>query len=141
MVSSNAKLLFRLGLATSLASICFSAYILARAQTGPEWEVPVAVVEELRTIPRIAIALAIVAAGFYFWQSKLAVLGNLARSKSLVILLIAFALPFVVWVLEPEQWPFQYEMLSFFASILMIPVWLVCVLLFWLVGFRRLASR
>jgi hypothetical protein len=50
MNSIAGKTLFRLALALSLISICLSAYVLMRAQSGPSWEVPAAVVRELATI-------------------------------------------------------------------------------------------
>ena len=70
VVSKGGKLLFRLALVAALASICLSAYVIAHAQTGPGWEVPVAVMQELRTFPLISMGLAIVAALLYFGSSR-----------------------------------------------------------------------
>ncbi len=112
MDGKSVKLRFRLGLAAALVSICLSAYVIARAQSGPSWEVPVAVVEELRTLPPISMILAIVGAIMFAWIRRLGGVGPAARRGLLLLLLIAFALPFIIWIFEPEQWPFHSTMLS-----------------------------
>ena len=58
--------------------------------------------------------------------------GGAPKWGFLIVLLIAFACPFVVWVFKPEQWPFQFVTLSFIASILITPVAIVSILFFWL---------
>jgi hypothetical protein len=136
MVIRGGKLLFRLALAAALASICLSAYVITHAQTGPSWEVPVAVMQELRILPVLSMGLAIVSALLYFGSSRLGDVAGSPQRGFLIVLLIAFACPFVVWLFKPEQWPFQFEMLSFIASVLIAPVAIASIFFFWLIGFR-----
>lgn len=127
---------FRLGLAAALASICLCATVIARAQGGPSWEVPVAVMEELRTFPLVALALAIFATVIYLWGRGKPGVGASARSAFGVVLLLAFVFPVSVWLLQPEQWPFRFVTLSLIATVLVAPIWIAAVVYFWLIGWR-----
>ena len=91
--------------------------------------------EQLRTIPPIALGLALVAALLAFWSRRAQAI-SAAWRVLIVLLLIAVALPFVVWLFEPEQWPFRYGTLSSLASFLIVPVAIVASVLFWLIGWR-----
>lgn len=132
----GAKLWFRLGLAAALASICLCATVMARAQGGPSWEVPVAVMEELRTWPLMALALAIFAAVMYFWGRRTANIGKGARDAFGIVLALAFISPVAVWILQPEQWPYRFVTLSLIVTILVVPIWIAAVVCFWLIGWR-----
>ena len=136
MSGRGAKLWFRLGLAAALASICLCAYLIARAQGGPSWEVPVAVMEELRTFPLIALALATFAAVIYFWRRGNLAVGASARAAFGVILVLAFVFPIAIRVLQPEQWPYRFVTLSFLATLLVAPIWIASLVCFWLIGWR-----
>lgn len=136
VVRHRAIYLFRLGLAVALASIILSSYLMAHAQSGPSWEVPAAVMMELQTLPLLSMLLAILAIALYVWASRLGDFGDSARFGFVAVVVCAFVLPCVIWLFKPEQWPFQYEMLSFFAAIQIVPVFLAAVILFRLIGFR-----
>ena len=137
-MQGGAKLSFRLALLLALASVCLSSYVLGRAQSGPSWEVPVAVVEELQTIPVMSTFLAVLALVLFIWGRRRMETGQRAQWGMVVALLIAFALPWVVWLFDPAQWPFRNESLSFLAFILIIPAVLLSIVGFWLIGFRWL---
>lgn len=130
------RLFFRLALAAALVSICLIAYVIAHAQSGPSWEVPVAVTMELQRYPVVAMGLAIVALLLKVWSNRLIDVGERANGALAVVLTIAFIYPFMVWLLKPEQWPYQFETLSFLASVIFVPVVIVSVVFFWLIGFR-----
>lgn len=138
MVTSRRKLLFRLALLAALVSVALSAYVVAHAQTGPSWEVPVAIVEELRTFPRLSLVLAVVALALYFLASRFSGINLRALRWFAIVLVVAFLYPLVIWFFEPEQWPFRYETLSSIALIQVVPVWIGAVVLLWLAGFRWL---
>ena len=53
------KILFHLGLAASLLGLCLLSYLLAFAQTGPGWEVPVTVMTQLTLLPRVSFTLCV----------------------------------------------------------------------------------
>jgi hypothetical protein len=141
MDSKRAKLIFRIALACSLVSICLSAYVLGRAQSGPSWEVPVAVVEDLRTIPVRATLLAVVALVLFLVSRQRVTLPSRAQIGMLVTLLIAFALPWLIWRFDPAQWPFRYVTLSSVAAMLIFPTIIVSIVGYWLIGFRWLDNR
>jgi hypothetical protein len=130
------KVLFRLGLLGALVSICVSAYLFARAQGGPSWEVPASVMRELQTLPPLVFALAIAASGLYAWSRHVA--GGRARRGMVILLAIAVILPWIIWLFHPEQWPYQFVALSMAATILFVPTVLAALFLFWLIGFRWL---
>lgn len=140
MVNKGGKLLFLLGLALCLISIVLSTYVISHAQSGPSWEVPVAVMQELNVIPRISMALTVLALIFYIWASNRGEINKRATFGFFVLLPIAFALPFVVWVFNPEQWAYQFVTLSFLATICIVPVVIAALVLFWLIGFRWLRN-
>src|SRR5687767_6586494 len=116
------KWLFRLALVAALVSICLIAYVIAHAQSGPGWEVPVAVTTELQTYPLVAMGSAFVALLLKLWSSRLVDVGERSNGTFAVVLTIAFIYPFMVWFLEPEQWAYQFVTLSFIATIWVVPV-------------------
>ena len=138
MVTTRQKFLFRLALLAALGSVALSAYVVAHAQTGPSWEVPVAIVEELRTFPRLSLVLAAVAVVIYFWAGRFSGINVRALRWFAIVLVLAFLYPLAIWLFEPAQWPFQRETLSSIALIQAVPVWIGAVVLLWLAGFRWL---
>ena len=140
MIRRSDWLLFRLGLVAVFTSICLSAYVLAHAQTGPSWEVPVAILQELRTVPIVALLLAVVALGFYLGSRRLGRVEPAALRGFWIAWVIAVIFPLAIWLGRPEQWPFQYVTLSFFAMILVVPTVIASLFCFWLIGFRWLRA-
>lgn len=140
MARTGGKMLFRLGLALAFGSICLASYAIFRGQSGPSWEVPVAVVELLRIVPVMSTLLVIGALSFYGWSHRQGGVARAAQRGFLVVLLIAVALPFVIWYFEPEQWPVRDESLSFLAWVQFAPVVLVSLISFWLIGFHWLRN-
>jgi hypothetical protein len=136
MVGRGTRLLFQSALALALISICVSAHVIAHAQSGPGWEVPVAVMVELQTFPPVAMLMVVVAILLYFWSLQYGSIHGGAQFGFWVVALVAFAFPIVIWLFKPEQWPFQFVTLSFFASILLAPMVILSLLLFWLIGLR-----
>ena len=137
---ARCRLRFRLGLVALFASICLSAYLLARAQSGPRWEVPVAIMQELRTMPLVALLLAVLGLGFYQWSRRAGRVSRAAQRGFWGAWVIALLFPLLIWLLKPEQWPFQYETLSFIATILIVPTVIASLIFFWLIGFRWLVA-
>jgi hypothetical protein len=140
MNSIAGKTLFRLALALSLISICLSAYVLMRAQSGPSWEVPAAVVRELATIPVMSIALVVGAVLLYLWSSRLGNVAAGSQSGFWIASVAALIFPLSIRLLQPEQWPFRYATLSFVAASLFVPVMIASLIFFWLIGFRWLKA-
>lgn len=140
MVGKGGLFLFRLALALALASICLSAYVLSRAQSGPSWEVPVAVVMELQIVPVMSTVMAVCALLLYLWSRRLGSVGAAAQSGFWVVVLVAIGFPLIIWIFQPAQWPFRYLTLSFFAMILIVPTVIAAVVFFWLIGFRWVRS-
>ena len=135
MGGNRGKLLFRLALAFALISICLSAYLISHAQSGPSWEVPVAVVTELATLPWLSLLLALIAAILYGRSRRGDTISAASQRAFLITFAIAFMLPVVIWLFQPAQWAYHFVLLSLVARLIFGPVVIVSIVLFWLIGF------
>ncbi len=117
------KPLFRLGLAASLLGLCLLSHLLAFAQTGPGWEVPLAVMTQLTLLPRVSLTLGVASLLLYKNTPR-----NL-RAGYLILSILCLTLSLLLPLLHPEQWP--GSLLSTLAMIQVIPVWVGCVMTYW----------
>lgn len=130
------KPLFRLGLAASLLGLCLLSYLLAFAQTGLGWEVPVAVMTQLTLLPRVSFALALFGLIAYFPRSRQKDTPRNVRAGYLILSILCLTLSIVLPVLHPEQWPGQFPILSTLAQCQMFPAWIICGVSYWRMGVR-----
>ena len=136
MFGMRAALCFRLALLLVLVSCCISSYVIARAQTGTRWEVPVAIVELIRTWPLVALILAASGLLLYLCSWLAGRVSGTAQGSFFAVLVMAFSLPFIIWYLHPEQWPYRFPLLSLFAVLQLAPMIVNAVICFWVIGFR-----
>jgi hypothetical protein len=123
------KPLFRLGLAASLLGLCLLSYLLAFAQTGPEWEVPIAVMTQLSLIPRVTFGLGAIALFIYLFGKIYKNTPHNLRAGYLILSIVCLTLSLLLPILHPEQWP--GSLLSTLAMIQVLPVWVGCVMTYW----------
>lgn len=125
----------RISIGSALLATCVATNLLARAQSGPGWEVPVHVVWALTFGPVVSIVLIVIAsvALFFAWTR-----GNISRSaiiSTVVVLLTAVVLTATITFFEPEQWPIRNPNASALATVVPWPTLVVAGVVFWLVGF------
>ena len=121
-----------------LASV-LSSYAIARAQSGPLWEVPVAVVSLLFTSQVVSFVLIAVSIGVGIS------LFRTARPKFSAVLLVGaqmlLAVALVVLASPAPQWPVSNPDLSHLARVAMIPTALLSAALGTLGAFAWSRSR
>ena len=135
------KPLFRLGLAASLLGLCLLSYLLAFAQTDPAWEVPVAVITQLRQIPRLTFPLGTLAVllALFGPSHKNTPRRHSAGYWTLTILCLSLSIlrPF----LHPEQWQGQSPLLSTIAMGQVVLVWIGSIALYWQMSRKVISDK
>ena len=130
----------RIAIGSAVLSSCLAANLLALAQSGPGWEVPVHVVMALKYGPFFTVGLIVVALVALFAACSP---GNIPRSAiigAVAVLLTALLLTTILIFSEPAQWPIRHPNASAVASVLLWPAFVVSGVVFWLVGFYCVAS-
>lgn len=136
MKSQIEKWLFRLGVLCFSTDFALCGRALSVAQGGLNWEVPVAVIEEVHLLSMGALALAIlglvlgVVSRFFPGLSKAGRISYFAAAAFAVVLLA------VLWKADPAQWPGRAPLLSKASGFLTVPSAMLGLLSFWAIGFR-----
>jgi hypothetical protein len=130
----------RVGLVASLLALDLISGLLAKAQCGPNWEVPRSVVAALEVVPVLAIGLVLVSGVALFRASYDGALPRLAKRGALTLLILAVLSILIAIFAEPAQWPGLHPVASRLATVLFLPVLAASGLVFWLVGFRSAPS-
>jgi hypothetical protein len=102
-----------------------SAHAIARAQSGPSWEVPVAVVSLLLTSQVVALGSILIAVAFGVAAFRAARPGSLAIAILFMLLAAAIVLTLLATPEFAGQWPVKRPRLSAIARASTIPVALV----------------
>lgn len=128
----------RLGLGTALLALGLSGMLLRIAQSGPDWEVPSAVVAALDYGSILAVALLIGATIGLIHASLAGTLPRLAKGGAAAVLLLAGLSVAAVLLADPAQWPDRRPVLSGLAEVTAFGLFLLSGPVFWLLGFRAL---
>lgn len=135
------KMMFRLGTACFAIGIALCGRAISAAQQGPDWEVPVAVIEQMLLLERLALplwilgVLAAVVARYYPGIPKA------ARVFYFELCAVALGALCILWTADPAQWQGRFPLLSRVSEYLTVPSALLGVLAFWGVSFRALRSK
>jgi hypothetical protein len=130
----------RIAIGAAILAACLATNLLALAQSGPGWEVPMDVVIKLTRGPSFIVVLIIIAAAALF---QVRALGNVPRSAiigTVAVLVTAVFLTGIIFFSEPAQWPSRHPNASAVAKILPWPAFIVSGVVFWLVGFYCVGS-
>ena len=130
----------RIAIGSAVLAACLAANLLARAQSGPGWEVPVDVVMALTFGPSFAVGLIVVALLALPLARPLANIPRSAIIGTIAVLLTAVLLTAILMLSEPAQWPKRHPNASAVASVLPLPAFVVSGVVFWLVGFYCVGS-
>jgi hypothetical protein len=136
----SAVTFLRVGLGASLLALDLISGLLAKAQCGPDWEVPQAVIWALEVVPVLAIVLVLVSGAALFRTSYDGALPRLANRGSLAVLLLSVLSILIAIFAEPAQWPGHHPVVSNLATVLFFPVLAASGFTFWLLGFRSVPS-
>jgi hypothetical protein len=140
-VSSIPAIAFlRVGLGVALFTLVLISGLLAKAQCGPDWEVPQTVVRALEVAPVLAIVLVLVSGAALFRASYDSALPRLAKRGSLAVLMLSVLSILIAIFAEPAQWLVNHPVASNLATGLFFPILIASGFTFWLVGFRSVPS-
>jgi hypothetical protein len=130
----------RIAIGSAVLAACLATNLLARAQSGPGWEVPADVVRALTFGPSFTVALIVVALVALFAACSLGNIPRYAIIGTVAVILTAVLLTAIVIFSEPAQWPVRHPNASAVARVLPLPAFVVSGVVFWLVGFYCVAS-
>ena len=138
MSDAMQRALFRLATAGFVIALALCGWVIGYAQGVPGWEVPQSIVWALTFTPAAALILVLMGVGAALTARLYPALPGGARRAHLALAIIALALPLLVWLLQPAQWPVWSPPLSGIARLLPIPSLVVAALLYWLIALRAL---
>jgi hypothetical protein len=130
----------RVGLGASLLALDLISGLLAKAQCGPDWEVPQSVMCALEVVPVLAIVLVLVSGVALFRAFYDGALPRLAKHGSFTVLILSVLSILIAIFAEPAQWPGRHLVVSNLATVLLFPVLAASGFTFWLLGFRSVTS-
>ena len=139
VLTMSSSIWLRIAIGSAVLAASLAASLLARAQSGPGWEVPADVVMALTVGPKFTIGLIVIASLALVFASRL---GNVARSVSIgtiAVILIATLLTVAISDGEPEQWPVRHANASAVVGVLFWPTLILSGVVFWLLGFYLVA--
>ena len=132
------RMLFKLATAGFAIGLVLCGWVVGYAQSGPDWEVPQAIVTGLVFALGTALMLSLIGIGIAARTGFYSNLPSGARRAHFVFAVIVFLLPLIIWAIEPSQWVIRSPELSRIAALLPIPSFILAAVLYWLIAIRAL---